>query len=122
MVQTIDKKDILYWYEIVKKADSSDLGHSEFCRINNIDYRTFKNKYVRIAYKSRTNPELYKKLIPLTRKFMNSSITKNEFLKHHDISGSDLSCMMSHLNYLDEIEKLKNENNIADRDWETLQS
>lgn len=107
MALRIDNEDIWIWHERIEEFHSQDLPPKRFCDENKYCYKTFNNRYARIVYKSRKHPDLYQKLIPITRKYMESNIPPSQFIKTHEISIKLLSEMTTHLHYLDAIEEMK---------------
>lgn len=107
MALRTDDDEIWYWYEVINEYHNQKLPLGKYCKSKNIDLNKFTGRYARVVYISKSKPELYKKLVPITRKFLSSKIKQSEFIKNNDISKVQLSFMVTHLNYLDAIERMK---------------
>ena len=107
MVARADREDIWNWYQIILKYQAQDLPPKKFCEANGLEYKQFCNKLFRIIWKRDREPELYKKCLPLTRKFMEGDMPPHKFVKIHDISLKLLSEMATHLRYNDIIDEMR---------------
>lgn len=107
-----DHDEIWYWYKKIEEFHESGIPPKEYCTEYEIDYKKFSNMRYRIEYKSRTHPDLYQSLIPLTRKYMKSGIPASKFAKENKVDVRVLSEMVTHLGYTDIIEKLKSEEEV----------
>ena len=105
----LDNDEIWYWHLKIEEFKSSGMAQKEYCDQYQIDYKKFCNMRYRIEYKRETNPELYSKMIPVTRKYMASGAPASKFAKANDIDIRILSEMVTHLGYMDIIEGIKAE-------------
>ena len=108
---TRDDDEVWYWYEHCEKFLKTKMGQTEYCKLNNVNYKSFSNLYYRIVYRRFSDPELYEKYVPLTREYISSGLGARQFSEIHNIDRNILGCMTTHLNYLDIIERLKQERN-----------
>lgn len=104
-----DKEEIWYWHGIMEQFETSGMAQKEYCDQYEVDYKKFCNMRYRMVYKRDTNPELYKKLLPLGRKYIASGIPASKFAKENDIEVRILSQIGTHIGYLDLIEEIKRE-------------
>ena len=102
-----DHDEIWYWYQKVEEFKTSGMKQKEYCTEYEIDYKKFCNMLYRIEFKRNTHPDEYKKLVPLTRKYMASGAPASKFAKAHEVDVRVLSEMVTHLGYLDIIESMK---------------
>lgn len=102
-----DHDEIWYWYQKVEEFKTSGMKQKEYCEHYDVDYKKFCNMLYRIEYKRTSDPELYEKLIPVTRKYMASGAPASKFAKAHEIDIRLLSEMVTHLGYRDIIESMK---------------
>ncbi len=109
----IDREEAWHWHEVFEHYHSQHLPPKPFCEKYGHEYKKFNNRYHRMIYKSRRHPELYEKLLPITRAYLSSGLLAGQFIKNHDISRKFLSEMQTHLNYVDLIEEMKAEKGIA---------
>jgi hypothetical protein len=107
VVARADGEKIWEWYQIILKYQAQDLPQKQFCDAEGIDYDKFCAKLFRIVYKKNREPELYNKWLPIARKYLESGMLPNKFVKIHDISIRYLSEMSTHLRYIDTIEEIK---------------
>ena len=107
MMARTDGEEVWKWYQIILKYQSQDLPQKQFCDANDIDYSQFCSKLFRIIYKKNREPELYEKWLPIARKYLESGMPRNKFVKIHDISIRFLSEMATHLRYVDTIEEMR---------------
>jgi phenolic acid decarboxylase len=102
-----DHDEIWYWYQKMEEYKTAGMAQKEYCDAYEIDYKKFCNMRYRIEYKRDTNPELYTKNVPLTRKYMKSGIAASKFAKENNIDVRLLSEMVTHLSYVDIIESMR---------------
>lgn len=108
----LDDEEIWYWYQLMEEYLKQDLPPVKFCENKKINHRKFWNMYYRIIYKSVKYPEFYNKHVPIVRKYMESDLTPDEFCKENNINKSILIDMRTHLNYVDIINRLKEETRV----------
>lgn len=108
MIKT-DDEEIWYWYEKIKEFHDSGMAQKEYCDNYQVDYKKFCNLRYRIEYKKLSHPELYAKMVPIARKYMQSGATASKFAKAHEVEVRLLSEFVTHLSYLDIIDRLKSE-------------
>jgi hypothetical protein len=102
-------EEIWYWYERIEEHKKSGLGVKPWCDANSVEYKTMSNMIYRICWKSRTDPKTYEKIVPITKKFMQSGAPMSKFCKAHSVDIKLVSECATHLNYLEIIEKIKAE-------------
>ena len=109
MTLKIDREEIWHWYQVFQAYHKQPLPPKPYCEAHGHEYKTFNNRYHRMIYKSIRHPELYNKLLPIARKYLNGSESVAQFVKTNDINRKFLSEMTTHLHYVDLIEELKAE-------------
>ncbi len=102
-----DHDEIWYWHLKIQEYKASGMRQKEYCTKYEIDYKRFCNMYYRMVYKSDTNPELYQKMIPITRKYIASGILASKFAKDNGVNIRMLSEMVTHLGYQDILHSIK---------------
>ncbi len=102
-------EEIWYWYERIEEMKKSGLGIKPWCDTNDVEYKLMSNMIFRICWKARTDPKTYEKVVPITRKFMESGAPMSKFCKAHSVDIKLVSECATHLNYLDIIAKIKAE-------------
>lgn len=105
----IDDDEVWHWYNIINECNASGLNPKKFCEKRGYDYAMFCSRHSRIVWKSKTDPEMYAKVVPLGRKFLESGMRPSDFVKIHDIDIKTLSTLATHLNYLNAIEEIKSQ-------------
>lgn len=105
----IDNAEIWHWYNVINECNSSGLLPKKFCEKFGHDYAMFTSRHNRIVWKSKTDPVMYAKLVPLGRKFLASGMRPSDFVKIHDIDMKTLSTLATHLNYINAIEEMKSQ-------------
>lgn len=112
MALRVADEEVWYWYQTIEKYHESELTPGKFCKKFNIDYKTFRNRYLRIAYTGHTNPDQYAEWLDWFNKYQSSSLYISKFAKLHGIALASLSAMQTHRHYVDAIERLKIEKGI----------
>ncbi len=109
MAFRLSEDRIWYWYEWIEKFHESDMKPSKFCKKHNLKYTEFMNRYNRMIYKSRSDPELHARLAEVARKYSQSNLSAKEFASDplNDISQITLGQIVTHLNYVARIDKIK---------------
>lgn len=95
------------WYLIIEDFKKSGLKARKYSIKNNLNHQKFCNFLFRIVYKSHTNPEWYKNMVTIVRKYMETGGSRDDFAKNNGINRTHLCQMVTHLNYVDLIEDLK---------------
>lgn len=103
-------EEIWEYYQHITEARRLKRTGKSYCEEYNIDYPTFRAFQVRIEYISISKPKHYKQSVELCSKFKTTGWTRAKFCREHNISLRLLTDTMLHLNYLDIIEKMKEEN------------
>ncbi len=104
-----DHDEIWYWHLKIEEFYESGMQQKPYCDEYKIDYKKFCNMRYRIEYKMQSHPELYRKLVPLTRKYIASGAPASKFAKANDVDIRILSEMVTHLGYRDIIAKMTEE-------------
>lgn len=102
-------KEIWFWYERIEDFRKSGMTAKSYCNVNEIEYKRLNNMIYRIDYKKYSDPVEYKKLMQLGRKFKTSEMGPTQFSKAHDIPVRIMGEVVTHMNYLEIIEKVKQE-------------
>jgi hypothetical protein len=103
------KDEVWYWYGVMEQFETSGMRQKEYCDQYDVHYKKFCSMRYRIIYKRDTHPELYKKLLPIGRKYLESGAAASKFAKEHDVTMNLLSEVGTHIGYLDLIEEIKHE-------------
>ena len=102
------EEDIWTWYQHIEKWRASGLPRKKFAEAEGISYNKLSNMIFRIVYKTNSDPKLYQTLVKHGRAYLASGIKlSSKYAKEHNIRVSYLSQIITHLNYLDIIEKMK---------------
>lgn len=104
-----DHQEIWEWHQHIEAYQSSGMGQKEYCTEFNVDYKKFCNMRYRIEYKMYTHPQLYVDLIKLGRNYIASGSPGAKFAEKNKMSPRILSEVVTHLGYLDIIEKIRQE-------------
>lgn len=101
--------DDVIWnaYLIVSDFNESVLRPSSYARLNNIDYGFLTNICYRVNYKKFSDLVSYKKMCSLAREYLTSKLLLSEFCNLNSCSKNQLSPAITHINYLDAIERMK---------------
>lgn len=103
----LDKEEIWYWHGVIEQFETSGMKQTEYCDQYDVDYKKFCNMRYRMIYKRDTNPDLYKNLLEVGRKYIESGMPPSKFAKAHDLEVRVLSEIGTHIGYLDLIEEIK---------------
>lgn len=103
-----DHDEIWYWHLKVEEFIESGMAPKAFCESRELDYKKFSNMRYRIEYKRITHPDMYKKNVPIARRYIASGIPASKFAKDNNIDVRILSELVTHLGYVDIIENMKN--------------
>ncbi len=103
----ISDEEVWYWYEIFVKFKQEKITSISFCEKYNIRYADFHSKYAHIIFWMDSKPELYNKLVLLGRKFKSQPESRERFCALNNVPIKHLSRAVTHLNYLDTIERVK---------------
>jgi len=101
--------DVWYWHELMEAFVLSGMKPKAYCDRHKIKYKDFTNKRYRILYKVKSNPKQYAIDTIIARKYMSSGQPAREFAKDNGIDFRILGQLVTHLGYLDIIERLKKE-------------
>lgn len=99
--------EIWYWYKTLQSQRDSGIPFKRYADENGIDYKKFSNMKYRLEYKSESDPKLYAQYVPITRHFLESGTPISKYCKEHKVDIKVLSTMVTHLGYVDIIEKLE---------------
>ncbi len=102
-----DYEEIWIWHKHIEAYHASGMGQKEFCDAYNVEYKRFCNMRYRIDYKRDSDPDLYRKLTGIARKYMESGLPSSKFAKDNGVDIRKLSEAVTHLGYIDIIEKMK---------------
>ena len=103
----LNEKDIWYWYQCIENFNKSGLYLPQYCEQEGIDYRKFVNAHFRIIYIKERHPEKYRERLLLGKKYLSSGELAREFVKDHNITRNHLGEIVTHIRYMDIIERLK---------------
>ncbi len=106
MIKRSDE-EIWYWYERIEEMKKSGFGIKPWCDKNDVDYKIMSNMIFRLCWKSRTDLKTYEKIVPITRKFMESGAPMSKFCRAHGVDIKLVKECATHLNYLDILYKIK---------------
>lgn len=102
-----DHDEIWYWHQKIEEFHESGMKPINYCDSYEIDYKLFCNMKYRIEYKRFSDAAVYKRNVPITRKYMNSGTLAAKFAKENCIDIRLLHEMATHLRYRDIIEDMK---------------
>lgn len=109
MIKNTDE-DIWEWYQHIENWKKSGLPQKKFAESVGISYNKMTNMIFRIIYKATSDPKTYAKLVKFGRSYLESgSKFSSQYAKDNGIMPSHLSEIITHLNYLDIIERMKKE-------------
>ncbi len=102
-----EDEELWRYYLAIEEYPNQDLSRSEYCKKHNLTAQRFCSLQLHLHHKSRTQPGVYAKLMPLGREYLNSDLTLAQFSARHNVKATDISGMRTHLNYIDRIEAIK---------------
>lgn len=109
MIKNSDE-EIWTWYQHIEKWKESGLPQKRFAEQEGISYNKLSNMLFRIVYKSRSDPKLYETLVKHGRAYLASgSKFSSKYARECNIRPANLGEIITHLNYLDIIERKKAE-------------
>lgn len=101
-------EEIIYWHNLLLELKSSGKSIAKFAHEKNINEFDINNKRYRLEYKKYSEPQWYKKTLPLVREFMNEDLSAKEFSDLYGIKEGVLNDFVLHLQYIDIVESQKN--------------
>ncbi len=104
-------EEIWYWYQKTELFKDSHMPCAEWCKINNVEIKKFTNMLFRICWKSRTEPEIYEKILPILRQCQESNLSTPKFCKTFNHPINMIREGMTHLRYIDSIANIKKNKN-----------
>lgn len=105
----VSDEDVWYWHTHCEKQMESGLGITAYSRQFGVDYKRFSNMRYRVIYKKYSDPETYKILMNQAVQFMNSGKSVSKYCDEKKANKSQLKEALTHLRYLDEIERISKE-------------
>ncbi len=100
-------EEVWLWYNHILEQEASGINGKQWCERNSVDYKTFCNYTWRINWKSKTDREMYDRIAPLAREYLNSGKPMSKFCREHKADIKLLTQCATHLNYVDLIDRLK---------------
>lgn len=103
-----NEEEIWTWYQHIEDWKASGLPQKRFSEQNGLSYIKFCNMVFRIIYKSKSDPKLYATLVKHGRAYLESGTKlSSKYAKEHGVRPVHLGEIITHLNYLDAIGRMK---------------
>lgn len=111
-----DLDELWQWHKIIEEFKASGLTKKEFVEQHDIDYKDFSNKVYIAINCSRRDSQRYEEMLMYGREYLSQElggnyggrvISKTKFAAEYGIKHSQLTHIIAHIKYLDNIEKLK---------------
>ncbi len=102
------KEDFVWdYYQKLQEYESSGMTMVEYCRRHEFNITTMRNFRHRLTFKQYEPPEIYENFVALTKEYLVSGINRKEFSKQNNIDEHILKEMITHVKYMDIIERRK---------------
>ena len=118
MILTSDD-EVWFWYTAIKHVRDNNLRISKWCAQNKVEESKMWSMIYRIEWKSISDPDNYKELMRFVRQYCDippinarghrPTAVTSEFLRRNPISKKELENGVTHLSYLNLIDRLKSE-------------
>ena len=118
---TRSDEDIWFWYEHVNACASSGLRQVDYCRENKLDCKAFANAQYRMKFKMNHKYSNYQQLLPIARKCLETGVSSRRMAKESNVDARILKDMVTHVTYLDIIERIKQSKAVSEKPMQFIQ-
>lgn len=108
-----EDEQIWKYYQLLLEYPNQELSRSEFCKKHKLDTLKFANFKMHFFHKSVIDPELYARLVPIGRAYLENDIPLHEFAKQQGVRPSIVAGLRTHLNFVDRIEAIRQKKEVG---------